>query len=678
MTTLALAAALLVSPSVPASLPAETPAQKAKRMAWFKEARFGLFIHWGLYSTLEGEWKGSKGHAEWIRTTAHIPLKEYEKLLGDFNPVKFDPDAWCEMAKAAGMKYIVLTSKHHDGFCLFDSKLTDWDVMSTPYHKDIVKQLADACRRHGLKMCLYHSIMDWHHPDYLPRREWETDRPTQGADFSRFVKYLRGQVTEILTNYGDLGIVWFDGEWEPTWNHTYGQALYDLCRKLQPNVIVNNRVDVGRGGMGGMSDAKFAGDYGTPEQEVPAEGIPGVDWESCITMNDHWGYNREDKNFKSSRQLVEMLADIASKGGNLLLNIGPKPDGTWPQGSIDRMHDLAKWMKVNGDAIHGTEASPFGKVPFGRVTRNGDKLYLHVFDWPADGKLRLSGMDNRVASARVLGGGRVQVKTVEDSNDKTLVLPAKPGDSLLPVVELTVEGRLAVHHAPKLVVAEPGFVDKTTVKVTGSDPAVDHYLLFVEGQDGHTSAPYRVKPGQEITLTATGSVWGYGVGKQTDRITPTTRVSFRKLVEKPALAESPKEHGLFADVFDGDFSAVPDFSKLHFSSGSTVKAVDLASIGKRENVAVRFFGKLVAPVSGAFMFRLTSDDGSRLVIDGETVVDNDGLHGVVAKTGLVALAKGTHRIEVHYFNRTGGQELKLEWKVGQGKWEAVPATALWH
>src|SRR5262245_28872875 len=223
---------------------APPPAEKPDpRMDWWRDARFGLFLHWGLYSIPAGEWNGRTDHAEWIRTTAQIPLAEYDQLVAKFNPVKFDARAWVAAAKAAGMRYVVITSKHHDGFCLFDSKQTDFDVMSTPFARDPLKELAAACREAGLKLCFYHSIMDWHHPDYLPRRDWEKDRPVEGADFARFVKYLRAEVTELLSNYGDVGVLWFDGEWESTWNHEEGKALYDLCRTLQPNVIVNNRVD---------------------------------------------------------------------------------------------------------------------------------------------------------------------------------------------------------------------------------------------------------------------------------------------------------------------------------------------------------------------------------------------------------------------------------------------------
>jgi alpha-L-fucosidase len=244
---------------------------------WWREARFGLFLHWGLYSIPAGTWGEQTDHAEWIRETAHIPIEQYDRFVPQFDPVDFDARAWVALAKRAGMQYVVITSKHHDGFCLFDSAETDYDVMSTPFHRDILKELSAACKDAGLRMCWYHSIMDWHHPDYLPRRTWE-NRSEAGADMDRYVEHLHAQVRELLTNYGKIGVMWFDGEWESTWNHERGQALYDLCRSIQPDVIVNNRVDVGRGGMAGMtSDAQYAGDFGTPEQEIPATGLPGVD-----------------------------------------------------------------------------------------------------------------------------------------------------------------------------------------------------------------------------------------------------------------------------------------------------------------------------------------------------------------------------------------------------------------
>ncbi len=258
----------------------ETQAQHDARMQWWREARFGLFIHWGLYAVPAGEWGGKTIYGEWIRNNAEIPLPTYDKFVAQFNPVRFDAAAWVRMAKDAGMKYIVITSKHHDGFALYDSKVSDFDVMATPFRRDILKELAKACRRAGIRLCFYHSIMDWHHPDYLPRRPWEVqDRPAAGADFERYVAYMKAQLRELLTGYGDVGVLWFDGEWENTWTEARGRDLYDYVRSLQPRIIVNNRVGASRSGMEGFSANKAsAGDFGTPEQTIPATGVPGLDW----------------------------------------------------------------------------------------------------------------------------------------------------------------------------------------------------------------------------------------------------------------------------------------------------------------------------------------------------------------------------------------------------------------
>jgi alpha-L-fucosidase len=381
--------------------------KEADRMDWWRQSRFGLFIHWGLYSLPAGEWNGSTNHAEWIRESARIALKQYDEFVAQFNPVRFNADEWVTMAKNAGMKYIVITSKHHDGFCLFDSKETDFNIMSTPFKRDILKELSDACARQGMSLCFYHSIMDWHNPDYLPRREWETDRPTTGADFEKYVSYLKNQLNELLTNYGKIGVLWFDGEWETTWTHERGKELYQYLRKMRPDLIINNRVDKGRTNMAGKtSDSTFYGDFGTPEQEIPSMGLPGVDWESCMTMNDHWGYNKNDHNWKSSEDLVRKLIDIASKGGNFLLNIGPTSDGVFPDPGTDRLKDIGEWMKENGESIYGTQASPFQKLEWGRCTQKvrGREtiLYLHIFDWPKDGKVVVPGLKNKIVRAYAL------------------------------------------------------------------------------------------------------------------------------------------------------------------------------------------------------------------------------------------------------------------------------------
>ncbi len=401
--------------------------KKPERMDWWREARFGLFIHWGLYSVPAGEWNGRTDYAEWIRDQAQIPLDQYNGFVSQFNPEKFNADEWVTMAKNAGMKYIVITSKHHDGFCLFDSKETDFDVMSTPFKRDILKELSVACAKQGMTLCFYHSIMDWHNPNYLPRRKWETDRPVEGANMDRYVTYMKNQLKELLTNYGKIGVIWFDGEWEDTWTHERGKDMYNYLRKLSPDLIINNRVDKGRSGMAGLNkDSTFYGDFGTPEQEIPLTGLPGVDWESCMTINNNWGYNKNDQNWKSSEDLVRKLIDIASKGGNFLLNVGPTSEGLFPAPSIERLKAMGEWMKENGEAIYETQASPFAKLDWGRCTQKvkdeNTVLYLHVFDWPKDDKLVVPGLQNKVINAYALNDKKKAELTVEKNGDKTIAV----------------------------------------------------------------------------------------------------------------------------------------------------------------------------------------------------------------------------------------------------------------
>lgn len=428
---------------------AETKAEFAQRMEWFREARFGMFIHWGVYSVAAGEWAGKKhgGGVEWIQSYAKISVSDYTPLKDRFNPVKYDAEAWVRLAKDAGMKYIVITTKHHDGFCLWDSKETDWDIASTPYKKDLLKPLAEACLKHGIKLCFYHSIMDWHHPEWGTKAEWRGNATTAKPDMDKFTTYLKAQLKELLTHYGQVGILWFDGEWEDAWSHEYGKDLYGWLRGQSPKLIINNRVDKGRNGMQGMNtNDKFVGDYGTPEQEIPATGLPGVDWESCMTMNDTWGYSAHDQNWKSAETIIRNLTDIASKGGNYLLNVGPTAEGEIPAASVERLEAVAAWMKTNGGAIHGTQASPFPQIPaWGRCTTRPlpdgkTRLYLHVFQWPADGRLVLTGLTNKALKASLLANPGQALEVKKDAKGTEIQLPASAPDTIASVIVLDVEG----------------------------------------------------------------------------------------------------------------------------------------------------------------------------------------------------------------------------------------------
>jgi len=429
------------------SADAKRTLSKDERMKWWRDARFGMFIHWGLYAVPAGEWKGKQvpGIGEWIMERAHIPVSEYEQLAKQFNPVKFDADQWVRIAKNAGMKYIVITSKHHDGFCLWDSKVTSYDIVdATPFKRDVLGELSRACKKEGIRLCFYHSIMDWHHPDaQAPFYPNYNDTKQSNPNFSRYVEnYMKPQLKELVANYGPLGVLWFDGEWIGDWTEPQGKDLYNYVRGLQPNIIINNRVGKGRKGMEGLSkgDQEYAGDFGTPEQQIPAKGLPGVDWESCMTMNDTWGYKSSDQHWKSGEDLLRKLADIASKGGNFLLNVGPTSEGLIPGASVERLAAMGDWMEVNGESIYGTTASPLGEVPWGRCTAKPGKLYLHVFDWPANGKLEVPGLKDHVRKAYLLADKKRAKLPVTRSGDTLVVtVPEKAPDRINTVIVLEIK-----------------------------------------------------------------------------------------------------------------------------------------------------------------------------------------------------------------------------------------------
>lgn len=440
----------------------ETAEQKAERMRWWTEARFGMFIHWGVYAQFGGQYRGyeqARGGAEWIMNRCKIPVAEYQKMAKEFNPSGYDPDQWVKMAKDAGMKYIVITAKHHDGFALFETKTSPWNVVeATPYGKDLIKPLAEACRKYGLKLGFYYSqAQDWNNPGgsaaRKPMREgWPNpdstaidaytlahkghwDPAQETATFEQYINNVSvPQVKELLSNYGDIAVLWWDTPTNMT--DEDAQKLHDLL-KLQPQIITNDR----------LKRPNFKGDTSTPEQKVPDwSELDGQYWETCMTMNGSWGYRYADHNWKSSETLIRNLIDIASKGGNYLLNIGPKPDGTFPEASIERLADIGSWMEHYGEAIYETKASPLEPFSWGRCTMKSSgantTLYIAVFDWPADGVARIALPQTReVLSVGLLGTESVLPYTITDG-DLLIQLPALAPDSFASVIKLEVEGSL--------------------------------------------------------------------------------------------------------------------------------------------------------------------------------------------------------------------------------------------
>ena len=437
-------ALLLAVGAAPLTQAAETPltkettAQRDARMKWWREARFGMFIHWGVYSVPAGTYHDKKigGIGEWIMNSAKIPSAEYRQFAQQFNPVKYNADAWVKLAKDAGMKYIVITSKHHDGFAMFDSKASDWNIVkASPFGRDPLKELAAACKKHGLKLGFYYSqAQDWNNPGGAAAGgHWDKAQDGSMDDYIRQV--AAPQLKEILSNYGRIAVLWWDTPVDMTKERA--DQLLPLLR-LQPGIIHNNRLGGG-----------YRGDTETPEQFIPATGYPGRDWETCMTMNDTWGYKSYDQNWKSPTMLIRNLVDIASKGGNYLLNVGPTSEGLIPGPSVERLKAVGQWMKINREAIYETTASPFKRLPWGRCTKklsaNAATLYLHVFDWPADGKLLVPGLTNAAQKAYLLADSRKKPLRIESSREGlSLSVPATAPDAICSVVVLKIKGQPAV------------------------------------------------------------------------------------------------------------------------------------------------------------------------------------------------------------------------------------------
>ena len=439
------------------SIPGETKSARDARMGWWRDAKFGMFVHWGVYSVPAGYYKGKpvKGVGEWIMNKGKIPMAEYQAFAKEFNPTDFDAAKLVSAAKSAGMNYIVITAKHHDGFAMFDSKVNDWTIVrSTPYKQDPLKALTEECRKQGMKLGFYYSQdQDWNNGGSAAYGKWDK---AQEHDMDDYIdRTAIPQVKELLSNYGPdtPAVLW----WDVPFNMTVQRAtrLENVVQKLRPGLIQNNRLMDPR--VPTYIDS-YPGDTETPEGFIPAQGYPGRDWETCMTMNETWGYKKDDTKWKSTETLIRNLCDIASKGGNYLLNIGPDSKGNIPEESLQRIAEVGAWMKVNGAAIYGTTATPFGaeagafspteKDKKGqplfkpewkwRATQKPGHLYLMVFEWPADGKFSVPSFAQSITGASLLADPATKLTISQDDKGITVSgLPAKAPDAIASVIDLT-------------------------------------------------------------------------------------------------------------------------------------------------------------------------------------------------------------------------------------------------
>jgi alpha-L-fucosidase len=398
---------------------------------WFQDARFGLFVHWGVYSVL--------GDGEWVMNNRRIPAADYEKLPAQFNPVAFDPAEWVALAKAAGMKYITITSKHHDGFAMFDSRTSDYNIVSrTPYRKDVLKALAEECRKQGVKLFFYYSQLDWHHPDYFPRGRTgrDAERPEQG-EWSRYIEYMDRQLGELLTNYGEIGGIWFDGWWDRPEAPWHLDRTYELIHRLQPQALIGAN----------HHRRPFPGeDFQMFEKDLPGgrtadfnkdSEIGELPLETCETMNGSWGFNLTDRRYKSTRDLIRYLVRAAGSNANFLLNVGPMPNGRIQPEFVARLQEIGAWLAKNGDAIYGTRRGPIGPQAWGVTTRKANRVYVHVLDAP-DSALLLPPLGARIRSARVLTTGRAAEFSEHDFG-VVVKLPRDAVDPIDTIVELVLQ-----------------------------------------------------------------------------------------------------------------------------------------------------------------------------------------------------------------------------------------------
>ena len=486
---------------------------KDSKMQWWREAKFGMFIHWGLYSVPAGVCNGKEVPftGEWIMNMGKISVADYKVYANQFNPLKFNAEEWVKLAKDAGMKYIVLTSKHHDGFALFKSAYPFNIVDATPFKRDIVKELAAACRKYDIKLGLYYSqAQDWTAPGATAMVvKWDSTKKSvnvipnpgtnnnyghwdsaQNGDMGQYIDTkVIPQLRELLSNYGEIAVLWFDTP--EGVNKEQADKIMAIVKE-HPNLIYNNRLGGG-----------YKGDLETPEQFIPATGFPDKNWESCMTMNDTWGFKKHDTNWKTAKVLIQNLIDIASKGGNYLLNVGPTSEGVIPEVSQQNLLEIGNWMKVNGVAIYGTKASPFSYLPWGRATINGQKIYCHVFDWPKNLKLVLP-LGNKIARAYLNSDKKQTLKTKQFNGSNIIELPLNAPDSIASVVVVEFEGTPQVTAPPskgKPIKILAGGATTVTMAMTDGAPKTQW-----KAEKGIECAILEIDLGIETSISAVGLI----------------------------------------------------------------------------------------------------------------------------------------------------------------------------
>ena len=458
--------------------------QAQDRMDWFRDAKFGMFIHWGIYTELAGIYGDKTDGGEWMMHSKQIPISEYSALAGQFNPVRFDADDWMSLAAEAGQRYLVVTAKHHDGFAMYGSKVSGYNIVdATPYGRDVLQELHDACLRHGIHFGFYYShMLDWYHPG-ANGCAWDPAHKGSRQDY--LDKVAVPQVRELLDRFPDAEIVWFDQGGDIT--EEEAMRFYGMVRE-NPSIILNNRIG------GGLT-----GDVITPEQFIPATGYNGKPWETCMTMNRHWAYCAYDDNWKSAGEIILKLSEIVSKGGNLLLNIGPDKYGTIPQVCRDNLKAIGRWMKVNGEAIYGTEASPFPFLPFGYATRKGNTLYLHIRDWSTE--LSVPAV-LKVRKAYLLADPSVRIRSGRKGGSTWFRLPPFAPDAAVSVLAVELAEQVPVQPVPSEGL--PMTVDGKVVKELSD---ADYKSTWTAAGQGRRTVEIELPEAQYIQCVAAVEPW---------------------------------------------------------------------------------------------------------------------------------------------------------------------------